>query len=71
MQIRSTKRQKEQARQQHQKEKVAKRAERKKQKGERPTRQPGDVDPDIADIVPGPQPLPEVTEDGQPASSGT
>jgi hypothetical protein len=66
LQIRSTKRQKEQARQQHQKDKVAKRAERKKQKGERPTRGPDDVDPDIAGIVPGPQPpLEEMNDEGR------
>ena len=57
MQGKSTKRQKEQARMQYQKDKEAKREERKKAKSERPTRQPGDVDPDIAGIVPGPQPV--------------
>lgn len=56
MQGKSTKRQKEQARKQHQQEKDAKREERKKAKAERPVRQPGDIDPDIADIIPGPQP---------------
>ncbi|QSQ17746.1 hypothetical protein [Myxococcus landrumensis] len=56
MQGRSTKRQKEQARKQHQQEKDAKREERKRAKVEKGPRQPGDVDPDIADIVPGPQP---------------
>jgi hypothetical protein len=66
LQIRSTKRQKEQARQQHQKDKVAKRAERKKQKSERPARQPGEVDPDIAGIVPGPQPPLEELEQDRP-----
>ena len=59
MQGKSTKRQKEQARMQYQKDKEAKREERKKLKAERPTRQPGDVDPDIAGIVPGPQPVVE------------
>jgi hypothetical protein len=53
------KRQKERQRQEHQKEK----AERKKQRQEdKRTRAPGtegDVDPDIAGIVPGPQPIPE------------
>ena len=49
------KRQKELARQQRAKEKAVKRVER------RTTDKPehsGDVDPDIAGIVPGPQPLP-------------
>lgn len=59
MQGKSTKRQKEQARIQHQKDKEAKREERKRTKAERPARQPGDVDPDIAGIVPGPQPVVE------------
>jgi len=58
MQVRSSKRQKELARQEHQKEKEAKKAERAKSKGDRPTRSAG-YDPDIADIVPGPQPKPE------------
>lgn len=48
-----TKRQKERQRQERQKEKEAKRHERRLQKGERP--RDGD-DPDIAGIVPGPQP---------------
>lgn len=49
------KRQKELARQQRAKDKAAKRAERRQ--GDKPER-PSDVDPDIADIVPGPQPPP-------------
>ena len=60
MQGRSTKRQKEQARAQHNTEKAAKRADRKKEKSERPDRPEGEVDPDIAHIVPGPQPIEEV-----------
>ncbi|MBJ6763583.1 hypothetical protein JGU66_22670 [Myxococcaceae bacterium JPH2] len=56
MQGRSTKRQKELARQQHQREKEAKKNERAKEKSERPTRGVGEEDPDIAGIVPGPQP---------------
>lgn len=47
------KRQKELARQQRAKDKAAKRAERRQT--EKPERK-GEVDPDIADIVPGPQP---------------
>ena len=49
------KRQKELARQQRAKEKAVKRAERREV--DKPER-PADVDPDIAGIVPGPQPLP-------------
>jgi hypothetical protein len=49
------KRQKELARQQRAKDKAVKRAERRAV--EKPER-PADVDPDIAGIVPGPQPLP-------------
>jgi hypothetical protein len=60
MQGRSTKRQKELARAQRQSEKAAKKEERKKEKADRPVRQPGDEDPDIAGIVPGPQPPLEI-----------
>lgn len=56
------KRQKERARQDAQKEKAAKRQERRKEKGTRPKGE-GEEDPDIAGIVPGPQPLPEGFED--------
>lgn len=49
------KRQKELARQQRAKDKAVKRAERKV--GDKPEH-PADEDPDIAGIVPGPQPLP-------------
>jgi len=55
MQFRSSKRQKELARAEHHKEKVAKKADRAKQKSDRPERS-ADYDPDIAGIVPGPQP---------------
>jgi hypothetical protein len=51
------KRQKEIARQERAREKAAKRVERKETKGTSP-RADGEVDPDIAGIVPGPQPLP-------------
>lgn len=54
-----TKRQKEMNRQQQQQEKRADRAERKKLKAERPANADGGIDPDIAGIIPGPQPLPE------------
>ncbi len=58
MQGTGTKRQKEQARLQHKREKASKRDQRKKEKADRPTRLPGEADPDIAGIVPGPQPIP-------------
>jgi hypothetical protein len=51
------KRQKEIARQERAREKAAKRVERKEAKG-KVERGIVDVDPDIAGIVPGPQPLP-------------
>jgi hypothetical protein len=51
------KRQKEIARQERAREKAAKRVERKEAKG-KVDRTAVDVDPDIAGIVPGPQPLP-------------
>ncbi len=56
MQVKSTKRQKEQSRLQHRQDKEAKREERKRQKAERPSPAEGGVDPDIAHIIPGPQP---------------
>jgi hypothetical protein len=58
MQGTATKRQKEQARLEHRQQKKAEKAQRKKEKAERAPREDG-VDPDIAGIVPGPQPLPE------------
>ncbi|MDC0709373.1 hypothetical protein POL68_12945 [Stigmatella sp. ncwal1] len=53
-----SKRQKELARKEKNKEKDSRREQRKKEKADR---QPGEegVDPDIAGIIPGPQPLPE------------
>lgn len=51
------KRQKEIARQERAREKAAKRLERKEAKS-KVDRSATDVDPDIAGIVPGPQPLP-------------
>ena len=50
-----TKRERERARQQKQKEKAERRAQRNAEKRERPPRET-EVDPDIAGIVPGPQP---------------
>ena len=51
----ATKRLKELARQQKQREKAEKREQRKREKADRPEPEKG-VDPDIAGIVPGPQP---------------
>ena len=59
MQIRSTKRQKEQARKEHRLEKAAKKEERKREKADRATQTGVGEDPDIAGIVPGPQPQAE------------
>jgi hypothetical protein len=53
------KRQKERARQQKQQDKAARRLEIKQNKVQNGARGPGAEDPDIAGIVPGPQPLPE------------
>jgi hypothetical protein len=55
------KRNKEKQRQDRQREKDAKRQQRRGEKGNRPPAEPG-VDPDIAGIVPGPQPLEEEDE---------
>ena len=52
------KRQKEIARQERAREKAAKRVERKDAKDKDGPRLDGEIDPDIAGIVPGPQPLP-------------
>ncbi len=52
------KRQKERDRQEHQKEKDERRAQRRQEKATRTPGEPG-VDPDIAGIVPGPQPVDE------------
>jgi len=56
----STKRQKEAARRDKQRKKDEKREQRKREKGDLPSSPlaPGE-DPDIAGIVPGPQPIPE------------
>ncbi len=53
-----TKRQKEQARQQRRQVKEARREQRAAEKGTRPEGSPEGEDPDIAGIVPGPQPHP-------------
>jgi hypothetical protein len=59
----SQKRIKEKARQERQKEKDARRLEARERKAHAPARLPGE-DPDIAGIVPGPQPLPPEFEAG-------
>lgn len=51
------KRLKERNRQEKQREKAEKKAQRKAEKVDRPTE--AGVDPDIAHIIPGPQPIPE------------
>lgn len=57
-----TKRQKEQARQQRRQVKEARREQRAAEKGTRPEGDPAGEDPDIAGIVPGPQPHPFAEE---------
>ena len=54
-----TKRQKEQARQQRRVTKAARREQRATEKGEKPEGLPEGEDPDIAGIIPGPQPIVE------------
>ena len=60
MQPRSNKRQKELARLERRKEKDERREQRKKERAERVV--PEGEDPDIAGIVPGPQPRPDEEE---------
>ena len=54
----ASKRQKEMARLEKRKEKEAQREQRKTEKATKPQDDSG-VDPDIAHIIPGPQPIPE------------
>ncbi len=54
-----SKRQKEKERQDRAKEKLARRDERRRERATRTPQQREGEDPDIAGIVPGPQPLPE------------
>jgi hypothetical protein len=56
VQTRSNKRQKELARKERQREKEERREERRKEREARGPRVEGEEDPDIAGIVPGPQP---------------
>lgn len=60
----STKRQKEASRRDYQRKKAEQKEQRKREKAERDPApaSPGE-DPDIAGIVPGPQPLPEAFQD--------
>jgi len=51
-----TKRQKELARQRRQQEKAERRSQRQRERHDRPDGTSSDEDPDIAGIVPGPQP---------------
>ena len=62
MQTRSNKRQKELARKEKQRAKQERREERKREKESRP-RAEGEEDPDLAGIVPGPQPRLEDEEE--------
>ena len=56
MQTRSNKRQKELARKERQREKEERREVRRRERESRGPRATGEEDPDIAGIVPGPQP---------------
>jgi hypothetical protein len=55
----ATKRQKEASRREHQQKKAERKDQRKREKETRDKNSPAGVDPDIADIIPGPQPIPE------------
>ena len=58
--VRSGKRQKEQARAEKQREKAERREQRKQEKANKPPKGEGpEIDPDIAGIIPGPQPIAE------------
>jgi hypothetical protein len=64
MPISANKRLKEKARQDRQRDKAQQREQRKIEKDNRPVAAPGE-DPDIAGIIPGPQPVEEF-EDAKP-----
>jgi len=64
------KRERERAKQERHKEKAARRAEAKARRASAPPPPPG-VDPDIADIVPGPQPSQWADEPGDEADDET
>ncbi len=55
----ATKRQKEASRREHQQKKAERKEQRKREKEDRDRSTPPGVDPDIAGIIPGPQPIPE------------
>lgn len=55
----STKRQKEASRREHQQKKAERKEQRKREKDAKPSELAPGEDPDIAGIVPGPQPIPE------------
>jgi hypothetical protein len=57
------KRARERAKQEKQQQKAARRLESQQRKATQPARGAGDEDPDIAGIVPGPQPSPWGDED--------
>jgi hypothetical protein len=61
----ASKRQKERARLEKRQQKEAEKEQRKQAKASRPPASDG-VDPDIAHIIPGPQPLPEEEGTEQP-----
>ncbi|HXK19374.1 MAG TPA: hypothetical protein VNG33_16300 [Polyangiaceae bacterium] len=61
MPISANKRLKEKARQDRQRDKAQQREQRKIEKDNRPAAAPGE-DPDIAGIIPGPQPIEEFLE---------
>jgi hypothetical protein len=64
------KRRKEEARKQRQRVKEARRAERAAEKEKRGDEAPPDEDPDIAGIIPGPQPVPWADELGDEEPEG-
>lgn len=55
-----SKRNKEKVRQERQREKEVDRQQRRQAKKAAPPREPGGIDPDIAGIIPGPQPIEDV-----------
>jgi hypothetical protein len=61
------KRARERAKQEKQQQKAARRAESQQRKASQPARDAGGEDPDIAGIVPGPQPSPWGDEDDESA----
>jgi hypothetical protein len=62
------KRARERAKQEKQQQKAARRLESQQRKASQPARGSGEEDPDIAGIVPGPQPSPWGDEDGDAES---